>query len=88
MKIKLKTAKRGGFKNGVNCKKCGIAGKQNHILICHKYGCPVEEAEKMHKDFCPYFIGRICEDGEPLTPQQHLLMSEQELSARHMKGPV
>jgi hypothetical protein len=67
---------------------CGIAGEDNGIWRCYKYGCPVEEAAKMHRETCLYFIRKIFEDGEPLTPQQHLLMSEQELTSRHMKGPV
>lgn len=73
---------------GVSCFDCGIAGEDNGILRCYKYGCSVEEAAKMHKELCPYFIRKILEEGEPLTPQQHLLMIEQELSSRHMKGPV
>ena len=31
-------------------------------------------------------IEKIIEDGEPFTPQQHLLIKEQELGAKHMKG--
>ncbi|PKM46366.1 MAG: hypothetical protein CVV03_05440 [Firmicutes bacterium HGW-Firmicutes-8] len=80
--------KREDDSNGVDCIECGIAGEENGIWKCYKYNCTIAEAAKIHKDACPYFIKRIFEDGEPLTPQQHLLMSEQELSSRHMKGPV
>jgi len=68
--------------------ECGIASEENGSWKCYKYGCPVEEAAKMHRETCPYFIRRIYEEGEPLTPQQHLLMIEQEVSSRHMKWPV
>ncbi|MFA5880861.1 MAG: hypothetical protein WC834_01595 [Eubacteriales bacterium] len=80
--------KREDDSNGVDCIECGIAGEENGIWKCYKYNCTIAEAVKIHKDACPNFIKRIFEDGEPLTPQQHLLMSEQELSSRHMKGPV
>ncbi len=77
-----------GFKHGVSCIDCGIAGEENGIWKCFKYKYPVEEAGKIHQDRCPYFIKRILEDGEPLTPQQHLIMSEQELASRHLRGLV
>ena len=80
--------KREDDSNGVNCIECGIAGEENSIWRCCKYNCTVEETTKMTRDICPYFIRRIYEDGAPLTPQQHLLISEQELLSRHMKGPV
>ena len=73
---------------GVTCLECGIAGEEDGISKCYKYNWSIAEGAKIHKDACPYFIKRIVEDGEPLTPQQHILISEQELSSRHMKGPV
>ncbi|ADG81346.1 hypothetical protein TherJR_0464 [Thermincola potens JR] len=74
--------------NGVNCFDCGISGEERGAWKCYKYNCTISETAKIHKDDCPYFISRILEEGESLTPHQHLLMIEQELSARHMKGPV
>lgn len=73
---------------GVNCKECGIAGEENGIWRCFKYRCSVAETAKMHTEACTFFVKRIYEEGEPLTPQQHLLISEQELLSRHMKGPI
>lgn len=75
-------------RNGASCLDCGIAGEDNGISKCYKYGYPVEEAAKIHDGTCRYFIRKIFEDGEPLTPRQHLLMIEQEITSRHMKGPV
>lgn len=72
----------------VNCKECGIAGEENGIWRCYKYNLSIEETVKMHTDACPYFLKRIYEEGEPLTPLQHLLISERELLSRHMKGPI
>ena len=72
----------------VDCLECGIAGDENGSWRCHKYNLSIEETAKMDRESCAYFIKRIIEEGEPLTPHQHLLISEQELSSRHMKGPV
>lgn len=70
-----------------NCENCGIA-----IICCidsvecFKFGkkCVYEDIEKT----CMYHIDIRYEDGEAMTPLQHLLLKEQELKARKMKGVI
>jgi hypothetical protein len=69
------------------CENCGLGTKENTGLIsCLKYKTLNNQLED--KEGCLYFIEIIMEEGEPLLPLQHLLLKEQELKARMMKGVV
>ena len=71
-----------------NCANCGL-GVEDIVegkVRCFKYNTvsnPVDDRES-----CVYYIGIIVEDEEPLPPLQHLLLKEEELKARKMKGVV
>ncbi len=68
------------------CEYCGIAGVvEQNKFECAKFKKAFTLGENILTN-CNYFIEKIIEDGEPFTPQQHLLIKEQELSAKHMKG--
>lgn len=73
---------------GRMCSDCGIAGpideKWFECLKFKKKFCP---GENLMFD-CTYFCPRILEEGEPLSPLEHLLMKEQDLASKHMRGPV
>lgn len=69
------------------CENCGLGIKENTGLVsCFKYKTLTNSQED--KEACIYYIETIMEDGEPALPLQHLLLKEQELKARMMKGVV
>ena len=70
-----------------SCMNCGLGTKENSEFIgCYKYKTlnnPLED-----KEGCLYFIETRSEEGDPFTPFQHLLLKEDELKERKMKGVV
>lgn len=66
------------------CLDCGLAVQDGDAWHCFKYRKLVTEDPQG----CPSFIERQFEDGEILTPVQHLLLLEQELKRHHMKGTI
>lgn len=73
--------------NMKNCKNCGIAIENDVDSVeCFKFGKKniFEDTEKN----CIYYMEIKYEDGEAMTPLQHLLLKEQELKARKMKGVI
>lgn len=70
------------------CQECGIAERiEADQLKCIKLGKIFNKGECILTD-CIYFIEKVFEDGECLTPLEHLLIMEQKLKSRHMKGPI
>lgn len=71
-----------------NCKNCGIGilTEEHGLIKCFKYNTMNEPDES--KESCLYFIETVYEDEEPLPPLQHLLLKEEELKARKMKGVI
>ena len=69
------------------CKNCGIAIENDVDPVeCFKFG-KKDVSEDTGKN-CIYHIDIQYEDREAMTPLQHLLLKEQELKARKMKGVV
>jgi hypothetical protein len=70
-----------------SCNKCGLGTKENNDLVsCFKYQTLNNPQED--KESCLYYIETMSEDGESLSPLQHLLLKEEDLRARKMKGVV
>jgi len=70
-----------------SCENCGLGTKENTDLIsCFKYKTLNDSQED--KEGCIYYIATMSEEGETLLPLQHLLLKEEELKARMMKGVV
>jgi len=66
------------------CQNCGLGIEGNNdIVSCFKYKTQNNSQEERTK--CIYYIEIIAEDGEPLSPIQHLLLVEQDLGKRKMK---
>lgn len=66
------------------CSECGLL----ESLYCHRFEKEVpKEGLNVARD-CLYFCQVIYEDGEPLTPRQHLIMQNKDLKSRNMRGPV
>ncbi|HEY5586244.1 MAG TPA: hypothetical protein VIK78_17345 [Ruminiclostridium sp.] len=70
-----------------NCENCGIAIIKNlESVECFKFG--KKSVSKDSENSCTYHTDIRYEDGEAMTPLQHLLLKEQELKARKMKGVI
>ncbi len=67
------------------CKDCGLFDSEK--IFCYRYNKEVERG-RLEKEDCLYFYKIKKEDGEPLTPQEHLLMQDNELKTKKMRGPV
>ena len=68
------------------CENCGLGTKEdNGQISCFKYRKLNDAKEEQH---CTYYKEIICEEGEPLSPLQHLLLREEELKVRMIKGVV
>ncbi|MDT8900318.1 hypothetical protein [Anaeroselena agilis] len=72
----------------VQCLQCGIASKRESGLWCEKYQFSVTEVDQNAKSDCRYFMEVVIEDGEPLSARQHLMLKENELASRKMRGTV
>lgn len=72
----------------MTCTTCGLLEKKNGGFYCHRFRKTVsgEEAERIRD--CLYYCPVITEEGEPLSPQQHLIMQDQDLKRKKMRGPV
>lgn len=71
------------------CSECGIAETRNDgQKWCLKYKCDVSQGSKDAKSDCYYFIEPQFEDGEPMTTAQNLMLKEQDLASRKMRGPA
>lgn len=70
-----------------SCENCGIAITNNQNGVeCFKFG--MKSAPQNAEKSCMYHIDIKYEDGEAMTPLQHLLLKEQELKARKMRGVI
>ncbi len=67
------------------CKDCGLFDSGNSY--CFRYKKEVGK-ELSVKDDCLYFYKIKKEDGDPLSPQEHLLLQENEKKNKKMRGPV
>ncbi len=70
----------------MDCSTCGLLDKQRAPVYCLRF-------KKIVKDFrigqdCIYYYKEQHEDGEPLTPQQHLLLQDQDQRSKKMRGPI
>lgn len=65
---------------------CYITYENNGLVSCFKYKTLSNPQDD--KESCLYYIERMNEDGEPLSLLQHLLLKEEDLRARKMKGVV
>ncbi|AFM40636.1 hypothetical protein Desaci_1637 [Desulfosporosinus acidiphilus SJ4] len=65
------------------CRNCGLGIEvDNDQMICFKY--KTTSNSEHDKSDCLYFIQKIIEDGEPLSPIQHPLLVEQEIKKGKM----
>jgi hypothetical protein len=67
------------------CGQCGLGTKdKDGLVICYKY--KTRNKPDQDKRECPFFIRAVIEDGEVLSPLQHLLIIEAERKAFKRRG--
>lgn len=74
----------------VKCIDCGLLDKDKKkgIYICVRFEKEIPEEKSAAEIECGYYLDNIFEDGEPLSPRQHLIMQEGERRSRKMRGPI
>lgn len=75
---------------GVKCEKCGIAEEleSGQKWVCLKYKKNLNSSEIDQEHDCSFFMPIRYESGEALSAFEHLLIREQEVSGKKMKGPI
>lgn len=68
------------------CDNCGLGIIENDFIRCFKYKAMNDPQDE--KESCMYYTATMFEDNEPLSPLQHLLLKEEEIKRRHMKGVI
>lgn len=76
--------KGGSFMPG--CKQCGLYDVQQQECCWFRKRLTSEEIALSGN--CIYFTEIVYEDGEPLTPFQHVLLKKGDLDSKKMQGPV
>ncbi|SFG81320.1 hypothetical protein SAMN05660649_02771 [Desulfotomaculum arcticum] len=72
----------------INCASCGIAKRENNKLHCLKYHHLMSPDTPGTERECTFFTHLMEEDGEVLSPEEHLMLKEVEMQARGFKGPI
>ena len=70
----------------MTCLNCGLLDKKTNSNYCPRFKKKISDIGVGND--CIYFIKEIYEDGERLTPQQHLLIQDQDFRSKKMQGPM
>lgn len=70
----------------MSCKTCGLLDIKAEFGYCVRFKKTITNVGE--GDDCIYFLNEIFEDGERLTPQQHLLVQDQDFKDKKMRGPM
>ncbi len=70
----------------MNCSNCGLLDKKISPGYCLRFKKSINDGSEGVD--CLYYLREIYEDGEKLTPQQHLLMQDQDFRSKKMQGPI
>jgi len=73
----------------MKCVTCGLLDQDVKPYLCLRFNKEITE-EDAGKDLgvdCFYHCKIKYEDGEQLTPKQHLILQDQEFRSKKMKGP-
>ncbi len=70
----------------MNCKNCGLLDQQSSPTYCLRFKKAIKKDSDGEE--CIYYQKVLLEDGEKLTPQQHLIMQDQEFRSKKMQGPI
>jgi len=72
----------------VRCKECGLLERRDENSCCFRFKREIAVEEILRERECLYFYKTIWENEEPLTPQQHLIIQNEGIKCRKMRGPV
>lgn len=70
----------------MNCLHCGLLKMEDREGFCFRFKKNIN-LNKPETD-CIYYIKRMYEDGEALSPQQHLILQDQDFRSKKMQGPM
>lgn len=70
----------------MECTTCGLLDRSIDIDYCVRFKKKI--ADPGEGEDCIYYCKFKYEDGERLTPQQHLIMQNQEFRSKKMHGPM
>ena len=74
----------------VKCINCGMldsAGKEE-VYKCVRFAKEVTAQESEDEIKCHYYLDIVFEEGQRLSPSQHLLIQEGEHRSKKMRGPI
>ncbi len=70
----------------MSCMNCGLLDQQVSPAYCLRFKKAIKGTDE--GEDCIYYQKVILEDGEILTPQQHLLIQDQDFRSKKMQGPI
>lgn len=70
----------------MECTTCGLLDISKDPGYCVRFKKAITDTS-VGKD-CMYYLKEKYEDGELLTPQQHLIMQDQDFRSKKMQGPM
>lgn len=70
----------------MDCTTCGLLEKKVLPNSCLRFKKNIEDYSVGQN--CIYYFKEQYEDGELLTPQQHLLLQDQDKRSKKMQGPM
>ena len=70
----------------MDCSTCGLLDKQVSPHYCLRFKKVVEDFSADQD--CIYYFKEQYEEGELLTPQQHLLLQNQDKRSKKLQGPM
>lgn len=70
------------------CVACGILMHTEATPRCYRYGIYLNDAELNQDRDCPYFIEPHYDEGEPMPPEELVLLKEQDMKLRKMQCPI
>ncbi len=70
----------------MNCSNCGLLDQKASPGYCLRFNKVIKDNAEGAD--CIYFIKVIYEDETRLTPQQHLLLQDQDFRSKKMQGPM
>jgi len=70
------------------CASCGLSAPVESGYRCHVSRRVYTGRDLAGKGDCPFYCEPVEEDGEPLSPEQLLLLKQNELGQKRLKGPL
>jgi hypothetical protein len=73
----------------LKCFSCGLLEKDNGQDYCLRFNKEIQPQDEREISWdCIYYCKIVFEDGEPLSPRQHLILQDQDFRSKKMRGPL